>query len=218
MTQGARRMEPVESIPVFCRGIRLFNYWVGELYSKWGNGDGSDDRLVRVSEDVLNEIEAAGYTVETTSWGLHNSLIIDQISNGQQKWENTWRLEDLWVPEVYREFWNSLPSGVREVYRRLAKEGIHWDKIYVCLVHDYWDFDGDCTLNYNDESEDYDHKRYIREAFLRNEIEIDEGYLQPTKHLLPLVQRGDIELLEPLSQEELLELESYLVLKKLRGR
>jgi hypothetical protein len=205
-------MEPVTSIPVFCRNICLFNYWVGELYSKWGNGDGGDERLTRVSEDILHEIEAAGYRVETTDWRLHNSLIITEISDGQQKWENEWITEELWVPDIYRKFWSSLPSGVQEVYHKLAKRGIHWDKIYVCLIHDYWDFEGNCPLDHNDKSEDYDHSKYIREAFLKNEI------TGATKSLFSLVLGGDIELLEPLSQEEVLELKSYFVLKKLKGR
>jgi len=77
---------------------------------------------------------------------------------------------------------------------------------------------GNCPFDHEDiYDEDINHSKYIREAFLRNEIEIDEDYLQPTKSLFSLVLGGDIELLEPLSQEELLDLRSYLILKKLKG-
>jgi hypothetical protein len=201
--------DPVDTVPVYCNGRLLFDYWVGELFSKWGNGDGDDTRLEAVSNVVVSEIEQAGFTVETASWGMHNCLIIREIRKGMLKWKNKWALE---VPEKYSELWKSLPEGVKEVLRRLAEEGINaGDFIYVCLIHDYWDFEDILDCENWEELDDIDHRRYVREA-IPKEVIFDPD-LVPKASFVSLALGGSLELLEPLTEEDIAE----LVAIRLRG-
>ena len=202
-------MEPLEaelsdSIPVYC-GCFLFDYWVGNLFSRWGNGDGNDTRLEAVGGAVISEIERAGFIVETADWSAHNPLIISEIRKGELRWENRWAGD---IVDDCSELWESLPEGVKEVFRRLAREGIGiGNSIYVCLVHDYWDFEDALDCENWEELDDIDHRCYIREAIPKEAV-LDPD-LVPKVPFMSAVRNGSIELLEPLTEGEVAELVAY---------
>jgi hypothetical protein len=203
-------MEPLEaelsdSIPVYCNGCFFFDYWVGNLFSRWGNGDGSDTRLEAIGGAVVSEIERAGFTVETVDWSAHNPLLISEIRRGELKWENRWARD---IVDDCSELWESLPEGVKEVLCRLAREGINaGNTIYVCLIHDYWGFEDVLDCENWEELDDIDHRRYVREAAPR-QIKLDSDLI-PKAPFLSAVRNGSIELLEPLTEEEVVELVAY---------
>jgi hypothetical protein len=196
-------VKPVEQIPIFVGGVHLFDYWVGELFSKWGNEDGNDTRLEAVSWRVVSEIERAGFAVETADWSVHNALFATEIRKGAQRWRNRWARS---VDDDYPSFWESLPEGVKHIYRRLARRGIDMgNSIHVCLIHDYWNFEGGLCCEHWGVPDGIDHSRYTRKAILRRPIGLD-GFLTPRRPLLESVLGGDVKLSKPLTREELAEL------------
>lgn len=195
-------MKPVEQIPVFVGGVRFFDYWVGELFSKWGNEDGNDTRLETISWEVVSELGRAGFTVETADWSVHNACFATEIRKGGQRWTNRWARS---VDDEYPSFWESLPEGVRHVYRRLARRGIDMGSIHVCLIHNYWNFEGSLCCEHWDTPSDIDHDRYTRKAILRGWVKLND-FLDPEEPFLESVLSGNMVLLKPLTNKELAEL------------
>jgi hypothetical protein len=178
------RAEVVGGIPVFCNGVKLFDYWLGNLFSKWGNGDGDDDRLLSIGGELVEHLEALGYKMKL-GWGIHNSLCLRFMKRGRKKWENHWATEEVWQTRVYKKVWRSLPEDIRDLFGRLSREGIHWGSIFACLLHDYWNFYDFCPYG---EDLPVDHSKYILEAV-------------PTERIVhhPASRREFLEDLEPLS-------------------
>jgi len=139
-----------DAIPVFCGRVKLFDYWIGNLFSKWGNQDGEDDRLLEIGQEIVDELYDLGYRQMAVGRGLHNSLcILSMKKRGHREWKNRWAADELWEEHVYKKLWNTLPGDVKQVLSKLAKKGIHYSNIYVCLLHDYWNFADYCS--YDDE-------------------------------------------------------------------
>jgi len=50
-----------------------------DAFSKFGFGDGA---VAHFTEQVVNVLEAAGYTVHSKPWGLHNTVIVSIKRDG----------------------------------------------------------------------------------------------------------------------------------------
>jgi hypothetical protein len=151
----------VEYIPVFCNRIVLFDYLVANLFSKWGNFDGDDERLLEIGNTLVGKIRALGYKLEL-GWGVHNPLLVRTIERKGFRWHNRWVMEKVWQPRIYKEAWRSLPQDIKRLFERLSEEGIHSGSIHVCLLHDYWNFYNRCL--FEDDSIAVDHSKYIVEV------------------------------------------------------
>lgn len=131
-------MAPVTSIPVRIGRGKFFDYWIGNLFSKWGNGDGDDPNLCDVACTVLDDIGTLGYEMET-GWGIHNGLLLCSLKRGgKEVWANDHATDSLWEPEEYGTLWSSLPRNVQSALTKLARDGVRFDTARMCLLHGAW--------------------------------------------------------------------------------
>jgi hypothetical protein len=78
-------------------------------------------------------------------------------------------------------------------------------RIYVCLIHNYWNFEGGLCCESWGTPDSIDHSRYTRKAILRRRVKLND-FLNPEEPFLESVLSGDMALSKPLTNEELAEL------------
>jgi hypothetical protein len=114
-------------IPVRVRGYKkpFMHYHIGNLFSYWGNGDGDDSLLCGIADDIVDRLEAEGFTIIWSN-SIHNNHCIDIIASnsGRSKWKNTFSSKDLEDEETYVELFESLPVPVRQALIGLSVKGI----------------------------------------------------------------------------------------------
>lgn len=111
----------IEEIPVKVNGIRVGDYELIDLFCKFGNGDGDDELLCAIAVRVLAKVEGLGYEISDIQTIHNNHLIWDLKRNGKIVWEG----DDYDETAMTDDLWQSLPQDVKELFERLAEEGIN---------------------------------------------------------------------------------------------
>ncbi len=116
---------PIFAIPVRINGAFAGCYKLYNLFYTYGNGDGEDDVLCMVADNILTLLlSKLGYVPEAAS-SLHNNSMIDRLArDGKVVWRNEFAGRDLSRPEVFAQLWRTLPEDVRRFFVELAVRGL----------------------------------------------------------------------------------------------
>jgi len=129
-----------------------------DAFNKWGNNNGAS---CHISHDVVEVIEALGYTVLEEGWGMHNPYVIKKISNG---------LQIVYPMKGYqiggydiRYPLSVLPPDIIEALMEAEvalPDGMSWEQVLESNIFHTLEFDGD-----DEEKEDGDDEGFFEDCF-----------------------------------------------------
>ncbi len=112
----------IENIPVKVNGTRVGDYELIDLFCKFGNGDGDDGLLCAIADEVIAKVEGLGYEISNSGTIHNNHLIWDLKRNGKIVWDDDDYYNEAAMTD---DLWQSLPQDVKELFEKLAEEGIN---------------------------------------------------------------------------------------------
>ena len=97
-------------------GRRTLLFELDQLFSRWRLGEGDPEARRLAARELIRRIEALGYTVKLMDGAVLEALLV----RGKPVWVNAWSSD----PHPYEKLEPTLPPDVRDLLRRLAREGL----------------------------------------------------------------------------------------------